>query len=217
MSAERADAGVLSGAAVCPECGNPDSRGDPAGLDAGARADKADTDIADTRAAGVGEQPSDGGWSGPEPGRDRSLLFDAPWVVRLFDSPHKPPLYRRRDFLRAALGVFVLRGGLAFVYGLLVQELGLAFYGAPGNGAWLVQAALLIPLVPFLLCPYFFVLYRRLRGVGVKRPARVVRLLVLAFVLLLLISGWLIAWFWLDLFMFAPYLILLACKDRTEG
>lgn len=87
-----------------------------------------------------------------------------------------------------------------------------------GSSSELLQAVLLIPLLPFLLCPYFFVFYRRLPGLGLSssRARTVTLLLIAAFIPMFPISGVLIDEIWLTVFLVIPYLAALLCKEPAQ-
>lgn len=149
---------------------------------------------------------------------ERSAGGFAQFITLLFDSPRKSPIIRRKEFLKQILILLLRWIVCSLLIGVLLSG---DFIGV--ERFVIAGAVLLLSLL--VLLPYFFVLYRRLVGVGFPCPAPAVWLWALVYIALG-IWAFLAAPakfepggvdFLAIIAMVVPYLALLLCKDRTTA
>ena len=142
-------------------------------------------------------------------------------VTFIIGSPFKPAL-NRHEFIRASLFLFLLRCPIMLVLGLIALEL---LPSLKGNGLGQIYAFfVLLPVASIFYAQYFFVFYRRLKGIGFKFPGILTwSFVVIAFFLLLTLPE---SYFTEDSSIFldvldvachlVPYLLLLPWKDKQK-
>ena len=142
------------------------------------------------------------------PAAQRPAAPPPPWLLAvqewsgltlrvLFGAPGLPPL-DRRGFVREALWVFFVRGGILFVLGLCLEPIVMPLIdkNSLGRGASLA----LLGGGIFFICsygiPYFRVMHRRLLRIGCPFPDRLVAAAVLAVVSVHIVLPYEDEWFW---------------------
>ena len=134
-------------------------------------------------------------------------------AVILFDSPFKPALSKRKDFIIAALIVLV-RGVISYILLSFILEIQPSMNFS--DESWAITVLLAIPAAAIFLAPYFFVFYRRLKGVGFPHPS------LLAWLLFIVLNAYAIVTpettitikIIDTLLSVVPYLTLMVFKDK---
>ncbi len=135
-------------------------------------------------------------------------------AVILFDSPFKPALSKRKDFIIDALVVFLVRLPLCYI--LLSLALDIEFSISNGDVGYIILALLSLLGSAIFYAPFCFVFFRRLKGVGFTHPRLATWLLFIAIVIFSLfamesaITIEIIA----TLLHVLPYLVLMIFKDK---
>lgn len=134
----------------------------------------------------------------------------------LFDSPFKPALSKRKDFLLCALVVLLVRWPLCYI--LLSFIVRIEPIMDFSDESWALTVIFALPALGIFFAPYYFVLFRRLKGIGFLRPRLLTWLLFIATMAFYLfgpeeplIAIEIIA----ILAHVIPYMVLVSFKDKT--
>ena len=136
----------------------------------------------------------------------------------LFGSSAMPPL-ARRAFIRAALWVLLLRGGIVFGLGLWLEPVFEKTLSGPGSYLDIILLGVAALIICFYCIPYFRVMQRRLLAVGFPYPGYLVAAAVICVVSLNLLLPFAGDWRWYSqgissAVYIAIYLALLPWPDR---